>query len=231
MAIARGQQRSAGQTVASSEAKEASAESELRAGEGKDGDIQPERKFRTPGFSRMRMTWASQDQPMMDSAKYAVDDRIVANFGDAYVILNDIFDTVRTPEYDAQGEVRRDRHGMPIWARKSNGDFDEDWSRLTRQERENLMFKITTRIADWEQRAADAWGEAMLDKGQWEEKFAIEFDAPYTGTVDDRTAAGRIGSAEERYFAIFVSWYSRRADAIVKSMNLISQRLKDAMLL
>jgi hypothetical protein len=81
----------------------------------------------------------------------------------------------------------------------------------------------------WEQRAADAWGEAMFAKAQWEERFAIDYDAPFTGTIEDRTAKGNIGAREERYFAIFLSLYSRKADAVVRSLALLGQRLKDSM--
>jgi hypothetical protein len=36
-------------------------------------------------------------------------------------------------------------------------------------------------------------------------------------------------AADERYFAIFESVLSRKADAIVRSMERLSQRLKDVM--
>ena len=69
----------------------------------------------------------------------------------------------------------------------------------------------------------------MFAKAQWEERFSIAFDAPMSGTVDDRRAAGNIDAREERYFAIFLSLYSRKADSIVRSMELLSQRLRDSM--
>ena len=34
------------------------------------------------------------------------------------------------------------------------------------------------------------------------QRFALAFDAPMSGTVDDRKAAGNIDAREERYFAI-----------------------------
>ena len=77
--------------------------------------------------------------------------------------------------------------------------------------------------------SSDAWGEAMFAKAMWEETFSIGYSASVSGTIDDRTAAGRIGAAEERYFAIFMTLYSRKAEAITRSMALLGQRLKDTL--
>lgn len=197
--------------------------------------VQPElpeeraKVFRTPGFSRMRTTWSSEDWHVVARAQQAVEGRIIHNFADAFEVMNTVYDLVRTAETDENGEVVRDRFGFTVWKRTPSGSYDEDFTRLTGKQKEDLLFRITTRLFDWEQRAADAWGEAMFAKAQWEERFAIAFDAPMTGTVDDRKAAGNIDAREERYFAIFMSLYSRKAEAIVRSLSLLGQRIKDSM--
>jgi hypothetical protein len=45
--------------------------------------------------------------------------------------------------------------------------------------------------------------------------------------VEDRTQNGHLGAREERYLAIFLAARSRKAEALVKSMDRIGQRLKD----
>lgn len=224
-----GKKRASGETTAAEITKE---ESE-RLDQPIDDKVlheEREKQFRTPGFARMRLDWTSEDRIVIERAKQAVDGRILKNFIDAYEVMNVVFDLVRTPEFDIQtGEIKVDRWGFKIWKQNQDGSYDEDFTRLTLKQKEDLLFKITTRLFEWAQRAGDAWGEAMLAKSQWEERFSREFDQPMSGTVDDRRAVGNIGSVEERYFAIFLTWYSRRADAIVRSVELLGQRLKDSM--
>lgn len=78
-------------------------------------------------------------------------------------------------------------------------------------------------------RAADAWTESMFAKAQWEERFGIAYGAPHDGTIEDRTSYAKRDAAEERYFAIFAASYSRKADALVRVMSTLGQRLKDSL--
>jgi hypothetical protein len=187
-------------------------------------------RFRTPGFSRMRMEWRSEDRPVIAGARAAVEGALLRNFKDAFLAINDVYDLVRTPAIDpATGEIRVDQWNFTVWKRTPSGSFEEDWTRLTLKAKETLLFKITTALFAWQQQAADAWGEAMFAKAQWEERYAIAYDAPMSGTIEDRNAAANIDARDERYFAIFTSWYSKKADALVRSLELLSQRIKDSM--
>lgn len=185
--------------------------------------------FRTPGFSRMSLAWKPEDAQIVAQARASVDERMLIAFKDAYQIMHDLFMEIREPVVDDQGEIVRDRFGWPEWKRTPSGGWVEDWTALNRKQKENLLFQITTRLFAWEMAAADAWGEAMFAKAQWEERFAISYDAPVTGTIQDRTAKGRLGAAEERYFAIFLTLFSRKSDSMVRNMSLLGQRLKDTL--
>lgn len=191
-----------------------------------------QKKFRTPGFLRMRMEWRSEDRPVIDKARSAVEGTLIRSFEDAFQVINYVYDLVRTPEVDkTTGEVRTDNYGFTIWKKTPSGSYEEDWSRLTVRAKEELLFKITTALFAWQQDAANVWGEAMFAKAQWEEAFAIAYDAPMSGTIEDRTAVANIKAAEERYFAIFTSWYSRKADVLVRSLETLGQRIKDSMVI
>ena len=190
----------------------------------------PRSKFRAVGFSRMKLDWEGEDRQAMSRASRAVDDRIQQNFRDAFKLMHDLFMVVREPVVNPDtGEMVKDHYGWPEWKRTVSGDFVEDWTNLSRKERENFIFTITTRIFAWEQARADAWGEAMFAKAAWEERFAAAYTSPRTGTIDDRTNAARSSSIDERYFGIFMTLYSRKADAIVSTMQLLGQRLKDTL--
>lgn len=184
---------------------------------------------RTPGFSRMRFDWG-HDASVISMVMQMADDKVAIAFTDAYQIINDIYEIVREKQYDGD-EVVVDRHGWPVWEKTPSGRFIEDYGRLDIKQREEFLFQIATRLFDWEQRAAEMWAEAMFSKAQWEERFSIAFfENPENGRKTDEamTQRGRLGSREERYFALFESAVSRKADALVKSMDRLHLRLKDS---
>lgn len=191
--------------------------------------IEPSRKFRSPGFARMPLEWSPQDAAVKDRAKRVAEERLQETFADAYAIMHDLFLLVRVPEVTPDGEIIRDEFGWPKWQRTASGAWVEDFTKLTHRDQEDFLFKLTTRMFAWEQLAADAWGEAMFARGKWEERFSIKFIAPMEGTVQDRTAAGRVGASDERYFGMLCALYSRKADALVRAMALLAQRLKDVL--
>lgn len=209
--------------------------------DGQDEPLEPDpapdrtRTFRSMGFSRMRTRWNSDEQPTIDSAKAQAEHELMVEFADIYRILNKLYETVREPMRDSNtGEVLRDRHGYAVWAKD---DFDmvrEDWTRLTERDKENFLHQITTRLVMWEQKAADFKGEALFAKALWEERFAEAFvNTPYVDgkrpTEADRTQNAHGDAREQRYLAIYMTVRSNKAEALVRSMDRLSQRLKDTM--
>jgi hypothetical protein len=226
--VEKGKTRASGETTAEEVTKEESEQLEepIKA----ELPEERQRKFNTPGFARLRTAWSKEDWLIVERAQNAVNGRILDNFQDAYQIMYEVYDLVRTPLVDeSTGEIQTDQWGLTLWKQNPSGSYEENWTKLTNKEKENILFAITTRLFEWEQRAADAWGEAMFAKAKWEERFSTEFDAPVAGTVEDRRARGNMQAADDKYFAIFVTLYSRKAEAIVRSLSLIGQRIKDSM--
>jgi hypothetical protein len=216
--------------------KTAGQEEAERAAKEVDQPIAPElpdeqrKKFRTPGFTRMRFTWLDPEYAIVKRAIDIAEGRIVETFSDMYELMNEIYDYVRTPEVDDEtGEILADAYGFRVWKRTPLGAYEEDFSRLTVRQKHDLIFKITTRLFDWEQRAANLWLEAMMSKVRWEEAHGTAFDEPMAGTIDDRTAYANRQVSEDKYFAIFLTTISRRADALVNTMQLLGQRIKDSL--
>jgi len=192
-----------------------------------DIKVDVEKNERTPKFSRMRLDWDSRDRSVISSTRSVVDRRMASEFSDAFLLMAEIYDIIREPVIGDDGLPVRDASGFVVWAQNESGGFVEDFSRLTHHQRRHYIGIITTRLFGWEQSCADLWAESMFAKAQFEERFAIAFDEPMSGTVDDRRAAGNRDAAEERYYAIMLTHLSRRADALVRSMDRLSQRLKD----
>lgn len=221
--------RSSGMTPGQEEA--AKGAKDLDQTVGPETNLERERRFQSPGFSRMRFTWRSQDYSIIKRAIDISDARIIDLFSDAYELMHEVYDFVRAAEVDTKtGEIKVDNFGFKVWKRTSTGGYDEDFTRLTNKQKEDFLFKITTRLFEWEQRAANLWLESMMAKGQWEEEFAFAFDTDPGGkTIEDHTAYANRTVAEDKYFAIFQTALSRKADAIVRTMALLGQRIKDSM--
>ena len=192
-------------------------------------DPERTREMSSTNFSRMAVTteWTREDATEIRMIHDIIDGRILHNFADAYAIMNEVYDIVRVPEVDERTAViRTDRFGFTVWKKGVNGAFIEDWSLLGIKQREHLLYRITAFLFEWEQRQAEAWVEAMFAKAKWEERFAEAFSEPAGRVTDEqRTQAGRLGARQERYFAIFLSGYSRKADSVVKSMERLALRL------
>lgn len=191
------------------------------------------RLFSSMSFSRMRTSWNPGEQEVIDAARAQSDRELTREFGEVYRILNKVYEIVRTPVRDPEtGVPITDRFGLIIWQTDHLGMVLEDWSRLTERDKDGLIHEITTHLVMWEQKAADFWAEAMFAKALWEENFAITFvETPLVEnkrpTVEDRTQNAQVAAREQRYLAIYMSVRSKKAESLVRSMALLSQRLKD----
>lgn len=197
-------------------------------------DVHPDRTrlFSSMSFARMRTNWTSEDRDVIDAAKAQAEREVMMEFGDAYRVLNNFYQLVREPEVTPQGIHVKDDYGFQKWRKDPTGMYVEDWSQLTERDKESILFGITTRLVLWEQTAAEWWGEAMFAKALWEDRFAtshqdtsaMENKRP---TMDDRTQHAQANARDQRYFAIYMSMRSKKADAIVRAMERLSQRIKD----
>lgn len=205
------------------------------ADEPMEVDLHPDRvrRFGSINFSRMRTRWNRDEADVIQAAHAQVEHELLIQFGDVYQILNNLYDVVREQMVDEQtGELMVDERGFARWAVDQTGMPIEDWSRLTERDKEHFLHQITTRMVGWEQRAADHWGSAMFAKAMWEDQFSENFTgAPQVAgkrpTEADRTQHAQGASREQRYLGIYMSLVSRKAEALVRSMERLSQRLKD----
>lgn len=161
------------------------------------------------------------------------DREILKQFGNAYQLMNDLYGIVRAPLIHPEThEVLRDLYGFPLWERTESGYPIEEWDRLGYKERQDFLFRITTNLFAWEQAAATMRGNSQYLKAVWERALAQGYqDSRASGgkTVEDRTQAARMSSTDERLEGIFYTILSHRADALVRSLSLLGQRLKDVL--
>lgn len=181
-------------------------------------------RFKQLGLSRMRTEWPGADRDALVVLKAEADRLIREQFRGFLSIMDRIHRCVRAPLIDAEtGEYKTYPDGSPMWELDEWGDPAEDWSRIDDRTREGILHSLAIRLAEWEMLSADNWVEAMYAKVVWEEKFANGFialpgrEVAGKPTIEDRTQFGNRYSSEERYFAVFKSGVSKKADSIVKS--------------
>lgn len=225
-----GQVRASGLT-AGQEAAEEHAEA---LGEPLDDQVLPEERDRSLAglnFSRLRTDWAtSADRATMAEIKAVVDGEVRRRFADAYDVMYELWDVVREHDVDEEtGVTRVDRYGLPEWRRSPTGAYLEDWSRLATRQREDFLFRLVTQLFLWEQEAADVWGESMFAKALWQQRFAAGFDGPARATDKSREAAATLASEEDKFFAVYLAYLSKRCEAVVGSLRRLEQRLKDSL--
>lgn len=194
-----------------------------------DGETQ---RLKRPFLHRIRKDFTHDQSMVMQQVHTAVDNSIKEVFGDAFDIMAEIYLIVREQEFDKDGDPLFDQYRLPVWKKNASGSYIEDWSKLGHRVRERFLFLITTRLFEWEQRVQEAWVESMFAKALWEQTFAEGFESlpaisATKPTVDDRTQRGRVVAGEDYYFALVATYYSRRAEAIVRSMQSLAQRIKD----
>lgn len=198
-------------------------------------DIKPDRtrQFANLSFSRMKLSWNPRELQLMQQIGSMADGALKDAFPGVYWFLDEeLYPLTRIPVMkvdpmtDKEYQVR-DTLNRPVWERNEHGHYIERWGRITDGDRSQLLYTISTNLIAWRQQAAMLWSEAMFAKGLWEEQFAHGYITPADKklTIDDRTQMGRLASMDERYFAIFRSVISRRADALIKSMERIEEML------
>jgi hypothetical protein len=211
-------ERSSGRTSGEESAREVAEEQDAPLEETKGLGIDRSRAFRTPGFARIKTDWTPEESSVFAMASSWADKKLAREFADAYRLLAKVQAMVRTSlGTNEDGGIRweLDDWGLPV----------ENWDRLTFKERDDLIYQLAIRLFAWEQRSQNAWHDAMLSRGVWEEMYAIKYDEPGSGTMGEREAKGRMGAIDERYKAIMLTAYSRKAEALVRSMERIYRTL------
>lgn len=178
------------------------------------------------GFSRMRTDWRGDDARKIIELE-ALSDRIIRRrLAVAFGVRERVWHHVRSQAWEeGTGELLTYEDGTPRWEKDEFGVPVEDWGLLADRDRLNLLGVIHSHMFEWEMVRANIWAEAMYAKGEWEEIFSRGYtslpDHVASGkpTIEDRTNHAQKNAAEERYFALFESALSRKADGIIGAVK------------
>jgi hypothetical protein len=214
--------RKSGKTTSEEVVKEECTEEKLTEPLG-DTDMEGDSpRLKRSYFQRLRTDWTSDQKIVLQRVHNKVDKEIQEVFTDAFSIMFELYDVVRIRDDSEDAE--------DVWVKSpETGEYIEDWSKLNHKQRERFLFLITTRLFTWEQQAASLNFDALFAKAEWEQSFATGYESlPGTRpTIEDRTSRARLKSQDDYYFALVRTYFSRRADAVVRSMTGLCQRIKD----
>jgi hypothetical protein len=192
------------------------------------------RESERTSFSRMRTGWAGDDARVIAEMQALADKITRRRFAVAFAVIDRVHAHVRRQAFDEKtGAYLTYEDGTPQWEKDEWGAPVENWALLSDSDRSNLLHTIAVHEFEWGLAKADMWFEAMVAKGQWEEIFSRGYTAlpghVVSGkpTIEDRTHWAQRNAAQERYFALFESYLSRRADEIVRSMHGIQKVLME----
>jgi hypothetical protein len=224
--VASGQQRQHGQTGGEEEAHEA-AKNLAKEIEAKD--VLKTLNL-TRGFQRMKMDLQGSERDVLNSMMINMEKLIREEFAEEFAIMNDLHWIVRD-QVVVDDEPQYDDWGFPVYERNPDGSYVEDWGRLTQKQTKHFIFRIINSTFAGEQKSADAWGRALLAKTRYEEAFSVQFDnhPDNKATVESRKAHAESRAIDYKYYAVLQTWYSRKAEGIIKRLDALHQRLKDSL--
>lgn len=230
--VASATQRLHGQTGAEEEAKDSASELDKQVDQTKAAKDVLKTLNLTRGFQRMKMDLQGTERDVVNSMMAQMEKVIHEEYAEEFAIMNDLHWEVREPVVDKEtGEVQYDQWGFPEYEKAPDGSYIEDWSRLTQKQIKHFIFRIINSTYAGEQRSADAWGRALLAKTRYEEAFAVAFDnhpnAKATNEVRHEHAEST--AIDYKYYAVLQTWYSRKAEGIVKRLDILHQRMKDSL--
>jgi len=208
--------------------EESEVPADATAEEPMTSDPHPDRthEMTRASFSRMRNGWAGDDARMVMELEGLSDKIVRSRLAAAFAIIEKIRRHVRVPACNPRtGQVLTYEDGSPQWEKDEFGIPVEQWSLLSDGDRLNLIGLIHTHMLEFEIVKANIWAEAMYAKGEWEEIFSRGYtalpDHVVSGkpTIEDRTHYSQKNAAQERYFALFQSALSRKADGVVRTLT------------
>lgn len=194
-----------------------------------DVDLHEDRtqEMTRPNFSRLRTDWEGEDKQNIEVALGTAQGRLMQEYSGLYAIMLDLYDIIREPEADSNGEIRKDIFGNTVHCKGADGRYIEDWRRLSQWDKEQFILRITSGMFAWKSKAEDLRFQAMKSKADYEYEFAEAYTRATLKTDSQRENHARQKANELRQFGIWETYYSRKVDALIDSALLFCQRLKD----
>lgn len=181
-------------------------------------------------FSRIKFEWRDNDRMILDQIRAAANRGFIEAFHDSIDVLDHLYEAVRVPEVNAEGVVKLDADGRPIWQKDSRDRFLEDWDNLTGQDIERCLFDLARIRLYVAPQINELLMEAMFAKHIHKDIHDDAYLGPIEGTVADRTAKANRKARQDDYQAFYRYWLWAQGDIFLKELTntqKMLERLRD----
>lgn len=170
-------------------------------------------------LSKIRFSWRTEDKLIIEQLKAGANSAFLELYDQAFDQLDSFYDFVRTPMLDRNGKPQRDIDGRIVWEKDSRGMVRQDWTRVTGQDIETILYNLQEVKLYVAPRLNELLLEAMMAKHVYDDQHAEAYSSVVDGTIGDRTAKANRVARTDKYAAFFRFWLWSSGDSFMKELN------------
>lgn len=181
-------------------------------------------------FSRVKFEWRDSDRMILEQIRAAAQRTFNEAFSGTIEVLDRLYEAIRVPEVNAEGVVKTDSDGRPVWQTDEKGNYLENWDSLTGQDIETCLFDLARIRLYVAPQIAELLLEAMFAKHIHRDIHDDAYLGPVQGTVADRTAKANRTARQDDYQAFYRYWLWFQGDTFLKELTntqKMLERLRD----
>lgn len=184
-----------------------------------EDDVNVMEKKSVGAFSKIKFEWRDSDRMILDQIRAAANRGFLEAFHDCIDVLDRFYESVRVPEVNAEGIIKLDPDGRPIWQKDEHDRYLEDWDNLTGQDIERCLFDLARIRLYVAPQVNDLLMEAMFAKRIQTDIHDDAYLGPVEGTVADRTAKANRKARQDSYHAFYRFWLWKQGDTFLQELT------------
>jgi hypothetical protein len=175
-------------------------------------DVGSDEGFQLHDFMRKDFRWNPRptEQGVIEQIEGSVGRFIQEQFDYADKALEHFYRQVRVVETTWVSGIeapQTDENDNVVYRRDEFGDYEEDWTQLTGQDAEELIFRLQRVISTIGEQVTRLYMRAQFAYNVWDDEYWEAYRKPIDGTQNDRIAIARRETRDSRYFYMYQYWY------------------------
>lgn len=154
-------------------------------------------------LTRIEFRWRDSDRLALEQVQAAANRVFLELFDDAITVLDRLYATLRVPEQNEHGVVRKDAQGRPIWRLDDYGQPVELWSQLTGDDIERCLLDIARLRFSATPQVNNLLAAALFAKRISTDVYDDAYIAMIDGTIQDKTSKANRKARSDSYHAFF----------------------------
>lgn len=168
-------------------------------------------------LAKLRFDWRPDDRATLEQIRGAVDRIYGEMFSDVFDVIDSLYAGMRVPVLDSAGQPRIEE-GRMVFETDETGHFVERWDRLTSDEIEDAIFRLSEIRLTLHPRVNTLLMEALFAKYRANDEWDDAYNSILEDTIPGRTAKANKLSRHDRYHALFLNWLYTSAEAFFREV-------------